>query len=276
MLEVKGETVKIGKPRDFPTYGWDNEYGDRRVEESLSDVGFREFWQFVAAGGYRTQKYWRSEDGWKWRKFRNMKWPFFWVQDGPQGSMQFKLRTIFEANEIDMEWSWPVDVNYHEARQPLEASQSPVDAMAASPTGHHDAMGNAWEWTEDHFNPLEGFEVHYASGPEGLNTSPPVRMTLLLDSDNAKCACVVVLFFFATSFCRNLRGNLVHLKKTTETYDDFSTPCFDGRHHMIMGGSFMSDSASISEMTCRRNALETIHSHGELQCAACALSLCFC
>ena len=25
-----------------------------------------------------------------------------------------------------------------------------------------------------------------------------------------------------------------------ETYDDFSTPCFDGRHHMIMGGSFIS------------------------------------
>jgi hypothetical protein len=26
----------------------------------------------------------------------------------------------------------------------------------------------------------------------------------------------------------------------TKTYDDFSTPCFDGRHHMIMGGSFAS------------------------------------
>lgn len=42
----------------------------------------------------------------------------------PQGSMQFKLRTIFEAlsplaslpawQEIKMPWSWPVDVNYHE------------------------------------------------------------------------------------------------------------------------------------------------------------------
>ncbi|CAK9111476.1 Hercynine oxygenase (Gamma-glutamyl hercynylcysteine S-oxide synthase) [Durusdinium trenchii] len=218
--------------------------------------GLGEFWHFVAAGGYRTQKYW-SEDGWNWRKFRNMKWPFFWVQDGPQGSMQFKLRTIFE--EIDMQWSWPADVNYHEARaycawkseqdglkdqeayrviteaehhlirhpeaRPENmamarddptlslggmdfpkvagtnanlafASQSPVDAMPASPTGHHDAMGNAWEWTEDHFNPLEGFEVHY-------------------------------------------------------TYDDFSTPCFDGRHHMIMGGSFISKSDNGASGFCR-------------------------
>ncbi|CAK9030962.1 unnamed protein product [Durusdinium trenchii] len=177
----------------------------------------------------------------------------------PQGSMQFKLRTIFE--EIDMQWSWPADVNYHEARaycawkseqdglkdqeayrviteaehhlirhpeaRPENmamarddptlslgrtvcggglvagtnanlafASQSPVDAMPASPTGHHDAMGNAWEWTEDHFNPLEGFEVHY-------------------------------------------------------TYDDFSTPCFDGRHHMIMGGSFISKSDNGASGFCR-------------------------
>lgn len=261
MLKVKGQTVKLGKPRDFPSYGWDNEYGQRSVEVSdfaASEymVSNGEFWHFVAAGGYRTQKYW-SEDGWNWRKFRNMKWPFFWVQDGPQGSMQFKLRTIFE--EIDMQWSWPADVNYHEARaycawkseqdglkdqeayrviteaehhlirhpeaRPENmamarddptlslggmdfpkvagtnanlafASQSPVDAMPASPTGHHDAMGNAWEWTEDHFNPLEGFEVHY-------------------------------------------------------TYDDFSTPCFDGRHHMIMGGSFISKSDNGASGFCR-------------------------
>mmetsp|Transcript_58682 Transcript_58682/g.139711 ORF Transcript_58682/g.139711 Transcript_58682/m.139711 type:complete len:711 (-) Transcript_58682:212-2344(-) len=264
MLKVQGETVRLGKPRDFPSYGWDNEYGHRAVEvpdfeASKYMISNGEFWNFVAAGGYRTQKYW-SEDGWNWRKFRNMKWPFFWVQDGPQGSMQFKLRTIFE--EIDMVWSWPVDVNYHEARaycawkseqdglagspeayrviteaehhlirhpeaRPENmasraydrsmhaggaeyasssseaantnlayASQSPVDALPASPTGHHDAMGNAWEWTEDHFNPLDGFKVHY-------------------------------------------------------TYDDFSAPCFDGRHHMIMGGSFVSKSDNGASGFCR-------------------------
>ncbi|CAE7290488.1 egt-1 [Symbiodinium natans] len=264
MLTVKGEAVNLGKPRDFPSYGWDNEYGHRRVQvadfaASKYLITNGEFWHFVAGGGYRTEKYW-SEDGWNWRKYRNMKWPFFWKQDGPQGSMQFKLRTIFE--EIDMVWSWPVDVNYHEARafcawkseqdglagspeayrviteaehqlirhpeartenmastaydramhaggeeyalsgpnaanaNLTYASQSPVDALPASPTGHHDAMGNVWEWTEDHFNPLDGFKVHY-------------------------------------------------------TYDDFSTPCFDGRHHMIMGGSYISKSDNGASGFCR-------------------------
>jgi putative 4-mercaptohistidine N1-methyltranferase len=72
------------------------------------------------------------------------------------------------------------------------SSQNPVDYFAPSQTGHYDTTGSAWEWTEDHFNPLVGFEHH-------------------------------------------------------PYYDDFSTPCFDGRHSMIVGGSFIStgDEASV-------------------------------
>lgn len=72
------------------------------------------------------------------------------------------------------------------------SSQNPVDFFQPSQTGHRDTTGNAWEWTEDHFNPLKGFEVHHV-------------------------------------------------------YDDFSTPCFDGKHSMIVGGSFIStgDEASV-------------------------------
>jgi putative 4-mercaptohistidine N1-methyltranferase len=65
------------------------------------------------------------------------------------------------------------------------SSQNPVDFFPPSHTGHRDTTGSAWEWTEDHFNPLKGFEVHHV-------------------------------------------------------YDDFSSPCFDGKHSMIVGGSFIS------------------------------------
>lgn len=72
------------------------------------------------------------------------------------------------------------------------SSQNPVDYFPPSQSGHRDTTGNAWEWTEDHFNPLKGFEVHHV-------------------------------------------------------YDDFSSPCFDGKHSMIVGGSFIStgDEASV-------------------------------
>lgn len=62
---------------------------------------------------------------------------------------------------------------------------NPVDALTANSKGFHDVFGNAWEWTQDYFCALPGFQVH------------------------------------------------TH-------YEDFSTPCFDGQHHVIQGGSFIS------------------------------------
>ena len=259
MIAVDGKDILLGKPQDFPSYGWDNEYGTRTVsvpnfQASKHMVTNGEFYQFVAEGGYRNKQYW-CDDGWAWRSHRNMKKPFFWTNVGPQGSHEYGLRTIFE--EIDMKWDWPVDVTYYESKaycrwktekdgsptskpyrilteaehqiirpeqHNLDAARSdvssdkvmitagitfatgqtganlnmaysshnPVNTFPPSQTGHHDTVGNAWEWTEDHFNPLKNFEVHHV-------------------------------------------------------YDDFSTPCFDGKHSMIVGGSFMStgDEASV-------------------------------
>lgn len=219
--------VTLGKPKDVITYGWDNEFGERHVAvrpfaTTRYLVSNGEFLAFVQDGGYRTERFW-SEEGWKWRQFRNTKWPTFWVQDGPAGLHRYKLRTCFEI--VEMPWNWPADVNYHEAkayaawkaekdgattpyrmlteaehhrlRDPRSgrygesanhhlaySSASPVDASPPTSAGAYDVFGNVWHWLEDHFNPLEGFKPH-------------------------------------------------------PTYDDFSTPCFDGKHQMILGGSFI-------------------------------------
>lgn len=114
MVAVADEgQVDLGKPADFPSFGWDNEYGERQVkvppfEASEHMVTNGEYWQFVADGGYRTREYW-CDDGWAWRTHRNMKWPFFWEPAGPAGSHEFHLRTIFDV--VCMPWSWPVDVS---------------------------------------------------------------------------------------------------------------------------------------------------------------------
>ena len=259
MISVRKDSVDLGKPANFPSYGWDNEYGERTIDvpdfaASEHMITNGEYYQFVKEGGYRNQEYW-CDDGWAWRTHRNLKWPFFWQQVGPAGSHEYNLRTIFDV--VPMQWDWPVDCTYYEAKaycdwktkkdgsptskpyrilteaehhvirhkdNNLEAarndvnadrvmatsgedfpagshganlnlafsSQNPVDQFAPSHTGHRDVTGNAWEWTEDHFNPLKGFEVHHV-------------------------------------------------------YDDFSTPCFDGKHSMIVGGSFVStgDEASV-------------------------------
>jgi 5-histidylcysteine sulfoxide synthase/putative 4-mercaptohistidine N1-methyltranferase len=224
LMAVAETTVTLGKPYDYLTFGWDNEYGsEEHAVHPFSASNFLvsngEFHNFVSDGGYTAKQYW-SENGWAWRSFRNTKWPSFWSPKGPSGLHHYSLRIIFEI--IDMQWDWPVNVNFHEAQayckwltekegSPLpyrlitetehnairdnsvriynldlsQASESAVNAMPANSNGFHDVFGNVWQWCEDFFRPLDGFKPH-------------------------------------------------------PFYDDFSIPCFDNQHHMLLGGSFIS------------------------------------
>jgi hypothetical protein len=106
MIPVQEDVVDLGKPADFPSFGWDNEYGERRVnvppfQASEHMITNGEYWQFVKEGGYRVREYW-CPDGWDWRTHRNMKWPFFWEPAGPAGSHEYHLRTIFKI--VPMQW----------------------------------------------------------------------------------------------------------------------------------------------------------------------------
>lgn len=240
VAQVAGGRVQLGRPGASPYYGWDNEYGSRTVDVAPFAVSRQmvtngEFLAFVRAGGYGQQRYW-SAPGWEWRTFRNSTHPPFWVAQ-PGGAGQFRLRTLFE--EIDLPALWPVCVNFHEAKAYLAwksaqdacryrllseaehvllrrgpesgasalfdpvalqdsagfaragahnlnlAFGSEAPAMQPGRAGVADIGGNLWDWCEDDFNPLDGFEVH-------------------------------------------------------PLYDDFSTPCFDGCHSMILGGSWIS------------------------------------
>jgi len=223
-ITVDKSKIILGKPADYPTFGWDNEYGhETRQVRSFSATSMlisnHEFYQFVTSGGYTTERYW-SVDGWGWRSFRNNKAPIFWVATGPAGLHHYKLRTIFDI--LPMQWDWPSCVNYHEAkayaawrseqdnssipyRLLTEAehsiirqhgdqhanlglmigSERSVHDQPANKAGFYDAAGNVWQWCEDHFHPLEGAKPH-------------------------------------------------------PYYDDFSVPCYDGEHQMMLGGSFIS------------------------------------
>jgi formylglycine-generating enzyme required for sulfatase activity len=107
-------TVELGKPANFPSFVWDNEYGTRTVHVpspfSVSQymISNGEYWQFVV-DGYCNPDYWCAH-GWAWRTHCNTKWPFFWKPTGPEGLHEYQLRTIFEL--VPMPWNWPVDVSF--------------------------------------------------------------------------------------------------------------------------------------------------------------------
>ncbi len=241
MVTIPGRTAKLGKPESFPSYGWDSAYGTRTqdlpdFDVSRSLISNGEFHAFVADGGYRRPELWSAE-GEAWRRFRNTKWPRFWVPTGPTGLHTFRLRTLFD--EIDMPWDWPAVVNFHEAkafaawksgqdgrayRLPTEpeyflmrdlpdrpgvgddvimrrdgeqlreqginlglawGSEGPVDLSPTTSQGVHDPGGNLWTWSEDTFNPLDGFTPH-------------------------------------------------------PYYEDFSVPSYGGQHQLILGGAYIS------------------------------------
>ena len=114
MLPVSGTIMQLGKPMDYPLYGWDNEYGFH--EEEVADFAAakyltsnQEFLEFVEDKGYETKSYW-TEEGWNWRIFKDAEMPLFWRKVGND----YRLRLM--AEEIAMPWSWPVEVNYLEAK----------------------------------------------------------------------------------------------------------------------------------------------------------------
>jgi 5-histidylcysteine sulfoxide synthase len=231
--------VVIGKDINFPTFGWDNEYGHReaQVKDFAANrqlVSNGEYYEFVKDGGYRDQKYW-SDEGWRWRTFRNVKWPSFWVPVGPQGAHQFALRTLFEV--ISMAWDWPVNANFHEAKAfaawKSEKERRSVPLRLLTEAEHHalrhdHAPGATKKDVEAAFHSLSR---------KNLNSSLTFGSESPVGGDKSEDFVDVFgnIWHWLEDHFHFLPGFAVH-----PLYDDFSTPCFDGQHQMIMGGSFVS------------------------------------
>ncbi|XP_077981461.1 uncharacterized protein LOC144436526 isoform X2 [Glandiceps talaboti] len=308
MIRVEECNVTLGKPVDFPSYGWDNEYPELKAkvptfEASKYIITNREFYDFVKAGGYQKKDYW-SDEGWQWKGFRQANHPSFWVctqgckggcggtlggyspcrpevfyggnniQNGvnnqsdnsntngvPNGNTntEYRYRAIFSTESefradfvlcyryraifsvMDMPWDWPVDVNYHEAR-----------AFCA--------------WKGPDYRVLTEAEHHAIR-----DTEPPSSLGVVADSiydDDPKQnlnlaygSSTPVNFYPANEkgFC-DVRGNVWQWvednfngfpgSKSHYLYDDFSTPCFDGKHTMMQGCSWVSSGDSASRY-CR-------------------------
>jgi 5-histidylcysteine sulfoxide synthase len=199
MLEVAGNTVRLGKSQDSNIYGWDIEYGDRLVkvetfQASKYLITNSEFLDFVKDGGYENQNYWHQQS-WAWKVEHNIQHPKFWIPN----SDGYQYRAMFD--EITMPFDFPVEVNHYEAiaycqwrgnntrlmsesewnlatygsenhlqmEDNLEfnlnlkfASPSPVGYLtqAQSPSGLYDLCGNLWEWLSDNLTPLTGYKPH--------------------------------------------------------------------------------------------------------------------
>lgn len=227
-----GGLIQVGKKQETESYGWDNEYGSREIQikdfqYTQTQITNGEYYEFVAGGAYGRDEYW-SPEGLEWRKFRNTKRPTFWAAVGPEGSHEYQLRTIFEF--IPMPWRWPVEVNFHEAQA-------------------YCRWKNQKDKTPLHYRLLS--EAEYVSLRREERDSVLQKKRF---SDYEKFNDFKENFNFiwssASAVGSEIGGNVWHWLEDQfnplpgfevhRLYDDFSTPCFDGQHQMILGGSFIS------------------------------------
>jgi len=226
LVPVAGGRVVLGKSKDHPLYGWDNEYGKHEAQisgfkASRYLVSNREFLEFVEAGCYLDRQWW-SDEGWNWREFRNAEHPLFWIKAGDG----WKLRTM--ASEIDLPWNWPVEVNQLEAKAFCNWKAAKSGKPVRLPT-------------EDEWNRLRDIcdipdQPYWDKAPGNIN----------LEWWCSSCP----IDRFRTGEFFDVLGNVWQWTETPiypfhgfeihPWYDDFSTPTFDTRHNLIKGGSWIS------------------------------------
>ena len=194
-IDVDAGVVQLGKKEPSDWFGWDNEYGSatkhvKAFKATKNLVTNAEYMAFVE-NGYNDDQFW-SEKGLEWKRRVGSSHPKFWV---PQED-HFTYRAMFD--ELEMPKDWPVEVNAFEAQayckwlndgsrlmteaefnlasrsndrdEPLLdatsnlnmhfGSPSPVGYLEDSSSSFNDLFGNVWDWLDEDFMPLEGFETH--------------------------------------------------------------------------------------------------------------------
>ena len=227
LIEVKGGTITLGKDFGGPLYGWDNEYGSHAAEIDEFKAGKylvsnSEYLEFIEAGGYSHQRYW-TEEGWSWKEYEQAEMPRFWRKEN-DGT--YKLRCV--AEEIDMPWNWPVEVNQLEAKAFCN--------WKSEATGKKLRLPSEDEWYYLHDKVIETDQPYWEDAPGNINL------------EYYASSCAVDKYAFGEFF--DIIGNVWQWTETPISgyrgfevhpiYDDFSVPTFDTRHNLMKGGSWIS------------------------------------
>ncbi len=192
MVHVPAGDVRLGMPPHSARFGWDNEFGEARIDVPAFDIDRHmvsngAYRAFIEAGGY-TQRAWWTDKDWRWKEAAHLAHPAGWSRRASDGA--WMLRTMFDERPLPLDW--PVYVSHAEASAyarwagkalPSEAqwqraahgvpddaggnaglrawNPQAVDAHPAnvSAFGVHGQYGNGWEWTSSPFDALPGFEA---------------------------------------------------------------------------------------------------------------------
>jgi putative 4-mercaptohistidine N1-methyltranferase len=156
-----------------------------------------------------------------------MKRPLFWIPDEVvNGKQTYKHRTFTKL--IDMPWDWPVETNYVESKAYCN--------WYAAKTGKCIRLPTEEEWYRLR-DMIKSDQPDWDFGSVGNINLEVWASSTPIDK-------------FETNGFYDIVGNVWQHTETPfdgydgfkihPLYDDFSTPCFDTKHNMIKGGSWIS------------------------------------
>jgi iron(II)-dependent oxidoreductase len=148
-IEIPAGRAALGVDRSAVPFGWDNEFQACTADVAAfsierHDVTNERYAEFVEAGGYADERWWRPED-WRWVQSERVEHPLFWER----ANGGWLWRGMFERIPLPM--AWPVYVSQAEAsayarwrgaRLPTEAEYQraafggPTEAIGDRPRLH--------------------------------------------------------------------------------------------------------------------------------------------
>jgi gamma-glutamyl hercynylcysteine S-oxide synthase len=174
-VDIPGGRATLGADRASLPFGWDNEFPRfsadvPRFHLERHDVTNARYLEFVEAGGYRDERWWRPDD-WQWRQHEQLAHPLFWERPDGEGGAWY-WRGMFEL--VALPPAWPVYVSQAEAsayakwrgaRLPTEAEFQ--RAAYGSPAGER-----RYPWGDENPSPAHGVFDFSSWDPEAAGSHP--------------------------------------------------------------------------------------------------------
>ncbi|MDF1881252.1 5-histidylcysteine sulfoxide synthase, partial [Sulfurimonas sp. MAG313] len=226
MVPIEGAHIVLGKDKNHHLYGWDNEYGVKEVDVSSFKtskylVSNGEFLEFVLDNGYENKDFW-DEEGLEFLKIKNVSSPAFWIKK----TFGFRYRAMLE--EMDMPLSWPVDVNYLEAKAfcKWKSQKDEKEYRLLTEAEWHRLYQRAGIMDVPEYDDRKAnINFRYWASSSPVNKFPFGDLFDVMGN----------VWQWTESHMDAYEGFEVH-----PAYDDFSTPTFDGKHNILKGGSWAS------------------------------------
>jgi ergothioneine biosynthesis protein EgtB len=229
-----GEATLGAAPGSLP-FGWDNEFPECRVSVPAFAIDAlpatnADFLDFVRDGGYAEPGLWDERDR-AWRERVCLQHPHSWARDG----QEFRVRSLFEDVAFDLAASWPVAVSqaeasafarWKQARLPTEAEWH--RAGRGTPSGRE----RRFPWGEDAPAARHGSFGFRQGAPVPVGSSP----------DGASAWGVHELVGNGWEWTGTPFAPFPGFAPMPR-YPGYSADFFDGRHFVMLGGSWATDEA---------------------------------